>query len=282
MRKAEKYIYIVLGIILVVVIACGITYMMIVNNNKTETKEEENNNNETTEQEPTIEDGITLKDTYQSDDEIIQEYEIILNGKQNNININYTYSDCWDNAICINGNYNDYSFFYDELFDEDVTDTFTPQAIDQLFNENNFEIIKGVDNKNYLLIFTKNPYTTALYVFNEQLNIVNDGINSEWYEGDKENAFIIYSFVNIPVLENQQDIWYDDVYNINADNIYVKVENNKIYYLTPNLSYQDYVGSIYNEVNDIELEERVYTINNNKLTYEVINSYNIAEISNMI
>ena len=52
MRKAEKYIYIVLGIILVVVIACGITYVIVTNNN------------ETNEETPSIEDGITLKDTY--------------------------------------------------------------------------------------------------------------------------------------------------------------------------------------------------------------------------
>ena len=76
MKKVEKYIYIVLGMILVVVIACGITYMMIANNNKTETKEEEKNNNETNEQEPTIEDGITLKNTYQRDDEMIQNMKL--------------------------------------------------------------------------------------------------------------------------------------------------------------------------------------------------------------
>ena len=134
-----------------------------------------------------------------------------------------------------------------------------------------------------MLIFANNPYTALLYVFNDQLNIVNDGIESpNWYEGDTGDGFVLSSFVNIPILENEQDIWYDDTYGINNDNIYVKIENNKIYYLTPNVSYEDYEGSIYNEVNGVELEERVYTINNNKLTYEVINIYKIKEISNMI
>ena len=40
MKKTEKYIYLVLGIILVVVIACGITYM-IATNKKTEIKEKQ-------------------------------------------------------------------------------------------------------------------------------------------------------------------------------------------------------------------------------------------------
>ena len=61
MKKTEKYIYIVLGIILVVVIACGITYMIAINNNKTETKEEnkEQNNN----QEEDNEEQITLSES---------------------------------------------------------------------------------------------------------------------------------------------------------------------------------------------------------------------------
>lgn len=44
MKKAEKYIYLVLGLILIVVIACGITYVIVTNNNETETNEEPNNN----------------------------------------------------------------------------------------------------------------------------------------------------------------------------------------------------------------------------------------------
>ena len=52
-------------------------------------KEEDNNKEE--KEEPTIDDGITLKDTYQEGNNIIQEYEIILNNKKNNLQITYTY-----------------------------------------------------------------------------------------------------------------------------------------------------------------------------------------------
>ena len=61
MKKTEKYIYIVLGIILIVVIASGITYM-IATNDKTETKEEENNNSNNN-QEENKEEQITLSES---------------------------------------------------------------------------------------------------------------------------------------------------------------------------------------------------------------------------
>ena len=240
-------------------------------------KEEDNNK-----EEATIEDGITLKDTYQEGNNIIQEYEIILNDKKNTINISYTASTCRDDTICISGNYNNYEFYYDEIYNEN--NSFTIETINQSFNENNFNIIKGTDNKNYLLVFADNPYTAFIYIFNDQLNIVNDGIESaNWYDSDNGDGFVITSFVNIPVLENQENIWYEDTYNTNNNNIYVKVENNKIYYLTPNISYyEEYLNHVYDENYKVEVEERVYTINNNKLTYEVINTYQVLEVSNGI
>lgn len=61
MKKTEKNIYIVLGIILIVVIASGITYM-IATNDKTETKEE-NNNPEENNQEEDNEEQITLSES---------------------------------------------------------------------------------------------------------------------------------------------------------------------------------------------------------------------------
>ena len=57
MKKTEKYIYIVLGIILIVVIACSITYVIATNNNDAKTKEENNN-----QEENNNEDSITLSE----------------------------------------------------------------------------------------------------------------------------------------------------------------------------------------------------------------------------
>lgn len=276
MKKAEKYIYLVLGIILIVVIACSIIYVVKTNSNKTEIKEENSNSNE---EKPILKDGVTLKNTYQEGNDIIQEYEVILNGIKNNFKINYTYSNCYDISYCINGKYNDYNLYYGEFYNMNIDNLFTAQTIEQKFNESNFKIIKGNDKKDYLLIYAFD----SLYIFDENLEIVKYGIDSNWYEGDNKNAFIMASTTNIPVLDN----YYDDALNI-CDNwdsdicsIYVKVENNQIYYLTPNISYNDYINN-YDFGTPIEVEERVYTINNGKLTYEIINTYKTSKILNMV
>lgn len=177
MKKTEKYIYIVLGIILVVVIACGITYMIAINNNKTETKEEENNNNETTEQEPTIEDGITLKNTYQSDDEMIQEYEVVLNGKEQNMNIIYTQEKDELGIETITGSLGNETVYLDMYDTPNEETAFNINRINQNFNEQNFQIIKGSDNKSYLVIASMLNYPTGIRmnyeIYNDNLNKLN-------------------------------------------------------------------------------------------------------------
>ena len=251
----------------------------------------EPSNNDNSQEEQVLKDSITLKDTYQEGNNIIQEYEIILNNKKNNLQITYTYKYEIDSLThVINGimkNTNLYDMYLrDNINNKNYTkeELFNITKLNDEFNETNFKIIKGTDNKSYLSIFADNPYTAFLYIFNDQLNIVSDGIEStNWYDSDNGDGFVITSFVNIPVLENQENIWYEDTYNTNNNNIYVKVENNKIYYLTPNISYyEEYLNHVYDENYEVEVEERVYTINNNKLTYEVINTYQVLEVSNGI
>ena len=275
MKKTEKYIYLIIILILVVVIACSITYAITISNNNNEMNNNNENNEQENGEEPVLEDGITLKDTDKEGESIIQEYEVVLNGIKNNFNINYTYESCYDTNYCISGKYNNYNFYYGEFYNISLNNLFTIEAINQKFNENNFSIIKGTDNKNYLLVYAMDH----LYIFDENLEIVNDGINSNWYEGDNESAFVIASITNVPMLNN----YYDDSLNV-CDNwdsdicgVYVKVENDKIYYLTPKISSYDYeIGT------PLEVEERVYTINNSKVTYEVINTYETTEVFNMV
>ena len=275
MKKTEKCIYLIIILILVVVIACSITYAITISNNNNEMNNNNENNEQENGEEPVLEDGITLKDTDKEGESIIQEYEVVLNGIKNNFNINYTYESCYDTNYCISGKYNNYNFYYGEFYNISLNNLFTIEAINQKFNENNFSIIKGTDNKNYLLVYAMDH----LYIFDENLEIVNDGINSNWYEGDNESAFVIASITNVPMLNN----YYDDSLNV-CDNwdldicgVYVKVENDKIYYLTPKISSYDYeIGT------PLEVEERVYTINNSKVTYEVINTYETTEVFNMV
>ena len=53
--------------------------------------------------------------------------------------------------------------------------------------------------------------------------------------------------------------------------LYLKIDNNKIYYRHPVISTDN--NASYNGI----LEERIYTINNSKLKYEVINRYKIID-----
>lgn len=77
--------------------------------------------------------------------------------------------------------------------------------------------------------------------------------------------------------------WYDNEYSycqvytqdIIPCHTMFKIKDNKIYYLKSKLK-ENYSQNDYGT-----LEERVYTINNDKLEYKVINKYKIIEMANM-
>ena len=87
-------------------------------------------------------------------------------------------------------------------------------------------------------------------------------------------------------LENNKKPWYSNNFNnpstkLNSNSIEilkinVKIENDKIYYLAPILKENG-------KENDYGiLEEREYTINNNKLEYKVVNSYKIIDTVGLV
>ena len=296
MKKTEKYIYLVLGIILVVVIACGITYMIATNNNKTETKEEPNNNdnNEQDGEEPVLEDGVTLKDTYEENNTIIQEYEIILNNKINDFEITYTYlaDEAYNNDIHeITGSLNNTEIVKRGYINVNQTEytkenTFNISNINSIFDEINFTIIKGTDNKSYLLVQTvavdalDGFNTSSLYVYNDELELISKNIITAEESPDytSHDGFIIDNFIgNIPCDYVGNSPLYDRTFKVIDSNTetsqYTKIENNQIYFLFPKIN-ENYDGGI--------LEERVYTINNDKLEYTVINTYEFNSVCQQI
>ena len=207
MKRVEKYIYLVLGIILIVVIACSITYIVATNNNKTEIKEEPNNNqeeNNSKEEETDLKDSVTLKNTYQENNTIIQEYEIILNNKVNNVIVKYNYQsdEAYNNDIHeITGTINNTEIVkrrYININETEYTkeNTFNTSNINNIFNEDNFNIIKGTDNKNYLLVQTvaidalSGFNTSNLYVYNDELELSYDV--SKMNEVDVDEALALF------------------------------------------------------------------------------------------
>ena len=109
-------------------------------------------------------------------------------------------------------------------------------------------------------------YSNA-YILNDKLEIINENLEFNLYSSD----------VNVILQVENANPWYED--SKCKDELchrIFKIEDNKIYYLVSKLK-DDYQEGDYGV-----LEERVYTINDNKLTYEVINTYNITEMGNII
>ena len=214
-------------------------------------KEEENesNGNETSE------DYVKLVNTKEEDNQVIQEYEMVLNGEYQEFDITFEINvgeGYWD----IDSTLGD-SYLFSVWYDTDPLNNYV-DFIAQYFNENNFIIFPGIDRVNYLII--------QGYAFPPAggVGIDYNIFNQNWdYIG---NLAVIYQGQGV-VLEDES-VWYLDNLNIDTvqdyNKIRSKIEGDKIY----NLYYTcDY------------MEERVYTINNNKLEYEVINQYKILEAS---
>ena len=284
----NKFLYVILVVVLGVLGFEG--YFMYnnyqnnkINDNGTIINNDTNKDNSANEQ---LDDKVKLVDTKKENDKIVQEYEIVLNGKKNTMNLEFNYNEYEDHIMFrtdreIDGNYKDYNFYssYVESINE-----FTEEKVNEDFNENNFYIIRGEDQKNYLLILddVATDYGDNLngYLFNDKLELITKNLNNSPYNVSNPNAFNILMADNVPCkFASDVDPLYKKAFNRKTfaqDGFFMKIENNKIYYLIP----------IFDE-NSLAtdtgiLEERVYTIKDNKLSYEVINTYQITGICQKI
>jgi len=239
---------VLIGIIIIligVIVAEGV-YLFT---SKEEKEENESNDDEISE------DYVKLVNTREEDNQVIQEYEMVLNGEYQEFDITFEINvgeGYWDIDSTLGDSYL-FSVWYNTAPPNNYVD-----FIAQYFNENNLIIFPGIDGINYLII--------QGYAFPPAggVGIDYNIFNQNWdYIG---NIAVIYQGQGV-VLEDES-VWYLDNLNIDTvqdyNKIRSKIEGDKIY----NLYYTcDY------------MEERVYTINNNKLEYEVINQYKILEAS---
>ena len=217
---------------------------------KEEEEENESNGNETSE------DYVKLVDTREEDNQVIQEYEMVLNGEYQEFDITFEINEneyYWTIYSYVNSQLI-LSIFNDFEKSPDDWDNY----IRQYFNEDNFIIFPGTDGINYLIIqdYSFPPaggFSIGYKIFNQDWSYL--GVLS-----------VIENAQGIDV--EDESIWYTD--NLQLDNnneeyqVRSKIAGNKIY----NLYYD---CSFYPDI----LEERIYTINNNKLEYEVINTYQV-------
>lgn len=201
-----------------------------------------------------VNDGIKKVFTTTRDDQIIQSYEVILNGKKSSFNIVYLKS-LIDKEMKITGMMNN------ELeivtLKEDIDD-FQNEYIDRIYGSNYMQIIMGSDGKNYLAVlsFTNIHGKMVYLLFDDEMNYIN--------RDDEIIAMNKGQFLEVANLEN---VWYRDSI-INKDNksqLRVKIDGNKIYYLK-HIHSGDCLG---------KLEDRIITIFNSKLLYDVKRSFSV-------
>ena len=183
-------------------------------------------------------------------------------------------------------------YAYYEKYDKEAT-VYDASMIDRSFNENNFSFIKGSDGESYLLIHT-NIYDDGsgeedkLYILNDTLEFVSNDLVD--YGTSSSVGMSIMSTYTSYTLEDEEKPWYTDDFNAcsSPSNCYinVKVEANKIYYLVPVLiDVAEEENSDEEDVEEVmtygELEERVYTVSDNRLEYEVVKRYKITSVSGL-
>ena len=235
-------------------------------------------------------DSVKLVDTEKIEDSFVQTYQIMINGKERELQIEFLYRDNTSlKEQSLTGDYNGATLYaYYENYEEEAT-LYDENMIDSSFNENNFSFIKGVGGESYLLIYT-NIYPEAsleedkLYILNENLEFVANDLVDYAGSTDTRGMTIMSTYTNY-TLEGEEYPWYTDSFNAcsTPSNCYIdiKIEDNKIYYLVP----------VLNEVSEEEeedeedvntnygnLEERVYTIRDGSLCYEVIKRYKIIDV----
>lgn len=275
MKGVEKYIYIIIGFIFVFVLASILVYGM--NKSKLLEKEVEN---EFTDRE----DGVKFLEVRSIKGKLAEEFEIVLNGKVHKMYVSFGYYGA-DKYVDehVSGFYNNLLFYHEEK--KGVEFEYDDEYFLSRFNENNFQIIKGKDGKNYLAVwaslFSETNGDDKLYIFNDDLTLLDDD-SLRFYSCVRETdmSFVVHSKWQYTILEDE-GVWYKDERGLCKDDknkkchINVKIEDNKIHYLVPIIKQ---IGE-----NDFGyVEERVYEINNSRLEYEVISTRKIVNLANSL
>ena len=291
----KKVLLILLILLSLGVIAFGIFYASTHDfSKKREEEKKENIELNDTVLEVAKENSIKLVETKKIDESFVQVYNIVINNKERVFEIEFLYRNQEDlKELSLLGDYNGATLYayYEKYKDEATIDV---NMITSSFNENNFSFISGRDGESYLLIHT-NIYSDGtgeedkLFILNENLEFVDNDLVDYAGSSDTHGMTIMSTYTGY-ILEGDEYPWYTDNFNActTPSNCYIdiKIEDNKIYYLTPVLKE---VSSLEEEKDDEaeedevteygELEERVYTIHDGNLEYEVIKRYKIVGIT---
>ena len=242
------------------------------------------------------ENSVTLVSTEKIEDSFVQTYNIVLNGKEKILEVEFLYRN--NEALeqqSLTGEYSGATVYaYYENY-EDAADGFDENMIASTFNDNNFRFISGVNGESYLIIHT-NIYDDGageedkLFILNDNLEFISNDLVDYAGSSDAQGMTIMSTYTSY-TLENDEYPWYTDSFNACAtpSNCYidVKIEDNQIYYLVPVLNTVSEEANEDDEENNDEvtdygeLEERSYRIRDGELTYEVVQRYKITDVNGL-
>lgn len=280
MKKFEKYIYLVFIVILIGALSSTITYIVLnnkTNNQNVNNKNENNSDNENNNMD--LKNTVKFKNITTSNSKIIETFDIVMNNKKSVFEIEYSSKNDEANAIINIKLPETKQTLMVDLNEHTTFENFNTDYLKNYIKENNFQFIKGEDNKDYLLVvveaenFSGGP-SAYLYAYDDDMNLVTGDVSYDSCSNDEMMA-IVYGPTSNETVEEPGKSGYRNNFNLTKkydDTINVKIEGDKVYYLKA-----DYNAA--NDEIDGILEERIYTIKNSKWEYKIKNKFKIITSS---
>ena len=313
-RKSNKGLIslIIILILIILGLAGFITYDKVLKDkyfDKKETKEvkkeKSKKESQTTDNKQIGENSIKLKDTTITGQTAKQAYNVNINGKESYLNIDLKYEfkeyDSGDKYHYIKGYLNQKQIFdavYDgSLKEYAINELMNKENINKIFNESNFKLIDGKDNKKYILMYGAYGYIgdsgslgnsyDLLYVLNDKYEFIQDNTvksNIDYEQEYLNNAFVIHRGTDVIYQVDNGNPWFEDIFNICSKiiqddsttkdicKVFIKVNKDSI----------DYLYTSYTTTGDpiAKVEERNYTISDNKLSYTSGKTYTTNKVIN--
>lgn len=283
----KKIIFVILSFVALIAIG-SIAYVVLSDNiddkplvDDNDDKDKNIDDNEDKNPPKVKKDSISLKTTKKSGDKIINTYALVMNNKEKTFEVEFSYESHEDYAE-ISGKGLDI-VLYSLGSEENLESNFTEGNIKKLIDEQAFKFIKGEDGKTYLGVIAGNHsfvsgYTSRLYIFNDELEMLTGEIDNL---GCGNKDFFTINTLTIGYMGSKEPgkSGYKDSLGVCQDGVLnchvnVKIEDDKIYVL-----YAKDINALSDNGVYGTLEERIYTISNNKFNYKVNSTDTITDLA---
>lgn len=224
---------------------------------------------------------------------ITQYFKANLNGQELPINIVYTYENTelsaeekattgYNRIEHVIGKFGDIVIFDHYERNNNTTQRaqlFDTQLIDKEYNLNYLKVVRGTDGKDYLTMAThiydglNAPSENFLYILNDKLQTISNVFDDLTTCTNEKKTMMIHPGSRGIIVTDKA--WYSNQYGYNNRGklfISVKVEDDKIYYLYHNID-----SSVPGKFGT--LEERIYTIKDDKLEYTINKEYDATSVT---